>query len=145
MILNEKYRRLLWNTFELSLFLTVSMLVIFVPQFILAQIERNRFRPPKGVDTFYEFIEQMPPPKLLTCFYTSEGWRIVWFGEEASSIAAPSGPSCYVFNDSGKLLMWNATTGDNEESTPYAKRAQGRENWAIEDVKKVIETQSQAK
>jgi len=78
--------------------------------------------PPPTVKTLASFAEQMPAPKHVAQIDDAGVPNIVWVGDTAMW-AFPSGPSCYIFDASGKLIEWNASTGDGESTTRYLQPA----------------------
>lgn len=82
----------------------------------IASAERARLTPPPTATTLQAFAEVMPSPKRLALITDSGETKLVWVGDVALW-SLPSGPACYVFNSSGKLVQWNLTTGDGEPTT----------------------------
>lgn len=78
--------------------------------------------PPPNANTLASFAEQMPAPKRVAQVDDDGVPKIVWVGDTAKW-ALVSGPPCYVFDASGKLIEWNASTGDVEPTTRYLQPA----------------------
>lgn len=87
--------------------------------------ERKALAPPPGVTTLEAFAQSMPPPRhLITATY--EGKRIfVWYGELMGLLTIPSGPSCYLFDESGNLIDWQAETGDGGPVERTLRKSEG--------------------
>ena len=59
-----------------------------------------------------DFARQMPPP---TCLYLAEAdgrTHIVWIGGESRGPIPSSGPACYFFDSTGKMVDWRDETGE---------------------------------
>jgi len=92
---------------------------------------------PKTGTTFDTFVEDMPPPKRLAQVEDGSGKKIVWVGETAL-LSLPSGPSCYVFDDTGKLIRYNISTGDGEPTTKDLVIAYRADQITIEEAKTLL-------
>ena len=105
--------------------LCVVIIAIFqICTWPIAEKSLKSLEPPSGVDTFSEFKETMGEPKVLyTIVFDDNKWYILWVGGMASDFAAPSGPSCYVFDAKGNLVLWSPKTGDGEPADKYLKCA----------------------
>ncbi|MCA8996950.1 MAG: hypothetical protein KDA80_08190 [Planctomycetaceae bacterium] len=74
--------------------------------------ERRALAPPSGVDTLAQFAKSMPKPRHLALVENNGTTAFVWIGETSGPFDQPSGPSCYLFDTSGKLLAWQPDTGE---------------------------------
>jgi hypothetical protein len=54
----------------------------------------------------------MPSPRDLRDVQTEGRQLIAWFGDLSGPLDLPSGPSCYIFDTTGKLVDWQVETGD---------------------------------
>lgn len=88
------------------------LLVLIVAYIIEVSRERMSLAPPKGVATLSAFADAMPPPRRLELVRSDGRDFIAWTGDFSGPCDLPSGPSCYVFDDNGKLVDWQAETGD---------------------------------
>lgn len=84
--------------------------------------EVRSLRPPAGVTDLVSFAEQMPTPQHLAVIGGPDDPVIVWIGDTALS-ALPSGPACYVFDRSGKLIDWGWETGEGHPIDQQASQA----------------------
>ena len=101
----------------------------------LASRQLNALSPPSENIDFSTFADQMPPPKRLAIVDGSDGARrIVWIGELAG-MSFPSGPSCYVFDETGTLVRWSATTGDGESVTRDGVDAYDVQSVTVQEAK----------
>lgn len=116
---------------ELSVIAGVSVTLCLI-WLHFASAQRARLTPKPGT-TFGSFADAMSPPSRLA----HVGNEIVWVGDDAT-LSLPSGPSCYVFDESGILVRWNLSTGDGERTTQDLVRAYGHEQISIEDAKELI-------
>jgi len=98
--------------------------------FVAARDMQSLAPPPNG-KTLATFAERMPAPKRVAQIDDAGVTRIVWVGDTAMW-ALPSGPSCYVFDASGKLIEWDASTGDGEPTTRYLQPAWNSEPLTVE-------------
>ena len=104
----------------------------------LASRQLHALRPPSENIDFSTFADQMPPPKHLAIIDGLDGTRrIVWIGELAG-MSFPSGPSCYVFDETGTLVRWSATTGDGESVTLDGSEAHDVQSVTIQGAKASI-------
>jgi hypothetical protein len=74
--------------------------------------ERNRLAPPSGVNQLSDFAEAAPPPRRLELVRHDGDKYLVWFGALSGPLDVPSGPSCYLFDQKGRLIDWQPDTGD---------------------------------
>lgn len=88
----------------------------------LAVAEQKRLSPPQAVNTLLKFADAMPSPRRLAIVEEAGEKRVVWIGE-SGHWSLPSGPACYVFDGSGKLLEWNTETGDGQPTTRFLQPA----------------------
>ena len=92
---------------------------------------------PKTGTIFDTFMEDMRPPKGLAQVEDGTGKKIVWVGETVL-LSLPSGPSCYVFDDMGKLIRYNILTGDGELTTKDLVIAYKADQITIEEAKTIL-------
>ena len=81
--------------------------------------QARALRPPAGVTTLAGFAEAMPPPRFMRAPLTDGRRWILWYGKSMSSMALPSGPPCYVFDDRGALVHWQPDTGDGGRADEF--------------------------
>lgn len=99
-------------------------LVLLTTGWLLEEIrEKSRLAPPTGVTTFPEFAKSRPEPRRLELVETADGSWIAWYGELAGPLAIPSGPSCYLFDRTGRLVGWQSETGDGGSVEDIIDRA----------------------
>lgn len=101
--------------------------------------ERKALAPPPGVTTLEAFARAIPPPRhLITA--THEGKRIFsWHGELMSLLTIPSGPSCYLFDESGNLIDWQAETGDGGPVERILIKSEGHRPIALAEALASVE------
>jgi hypothetical protein len=99
---------------------------------LLAATEIKRLSPPPGVNTLIEFAAVMPPPRRLAMVNVAKEERIVWIGE-SGTWSLPSGPACYVFDRSGRLLEWSAETGDGQRTTRVVRLAWDADQLTVKE------------
>ena len=87
--------------------------------------------PPPNATTLTTFADLMPEPTRLAQIEDAGETKIVWVGDTAMW-AFPSGPSCYIFDSNGKLIEWDASTGDGEPTTRYLQPAWNSEPLTID-------------
>lgn len=88
------------------------LLVLIVGYGFEVRREQARLAPPVGVATLPAFVDAMPPPQYLELVHNDGREYVAWFGEVSGPLDVPSGPSCYLFDDSGDLIDWQPETGD---------------------------------
>jgi hypothetical protein len=103
----------------------------------LASAERMRLVPPPGATTLKAFAEQMPPPKRLTKIDDNGSTKIVWMGDSAS-LSLVSGPACYIFDEHGKLIQWNLSTGDGEPTSRLLSKTFQQPEMSLEEGLKFV-------
>ena len=104
----------------------------------LASRQLDALAPPSENVDFCTFADEMPPPQRLAIIEGADSSiRIVWVGELAS-MSLPSGPSCYVFDESGTLVRWSTSTGDGELTTHDGMDAYSAEIVTNDDVRVAI-------
>ena len=121
-----------------TIIVVASVVLIVFAWSWLAKREHAALTPSSNDIGFSEFVLEMPPPKHLSVGQLANGeTRIVWYGEIAD-MTIPSGASCYIFDGSGILLEWSASTGDGESIGQTLRKLQGSEPATMEDVKQLL-------
>jgi len=110
----------------------IAIFFVVFAWIFLASAELKRLTPPETATNIRSFAECMPKPQRVARINDAGKTRIVWIGDTASW-ALPSGPSCYIFDASGKLIEWNATTGDGEPTTRYLQQAYQSPPMTVQD------------
>lgn len=105
--------------------------VLFGAWMFVAARDMQSLAPPPNTNTLATFAERMPAPQRVAQIDDAGVTKIVWVGDTAMW-AIPSGPSCYVFDSSGKLIEWNASTGDGEPTTRYLQPTWDAEPLTVE-------------
>ena len=95
---------------------------LFVLWLFVAAREMQSFAPPPNAKSLSAFADVMPEPTRLVQINDGGTTKFIWVGDTAIW-ALPSGPSCYVFDSDGKLVEWDASTGDGERTTRYLQLA----------------------
>ena len=103
---------------------------------LIVQLRRQTFRPPDDVATLPALARAGEPRKRLARVELLGKVFYVWLGRTVW-LAAPSGPSCYVFDARGELVAFTATTGDLELSE-YCDAAWQRPEITLDDALKEI-------
>lgn len=99
---------------------------------LVATAEKKRLRPPEGVATLAGFADAMPPPTRLAIIEDDGTQYVIWIGDIAHW-SLPSGPACYVFDRSGKLVEWDTETGDGQSTTRFLRRAWDAKELSVEE------------
>ncbi|MDZ4687189.1 MAG: hypothetical protein SH850_19095 [Planctomycetaceae bacterium] len=94
-----------------TVFLTIVLVVIGGYLYEVHR-EKSRLAPPKGVTTLSGFVDAMPSPRRLNLVHKDSRDYIVWTGDSSGPWDVPSGPACYLFDHTGKLVDWQPVTGD---------------------------------
>ena len=104
--------------------LIVACLLIGGPSIWIwfAHAEQQRLTPPVGVDSLEDFAAVMPAPFQIAVVEQGGKSYVVWIGGIARW-SLPSGRACYVFDETGKLVMWDTETGDAQPSTNFMQLA----------------------
>lgn len=116
-----------------------SVLMLVVAHHLEVSRERNRLAPPAGVTQLTEFAKLMPPPRSLSLVQQDGNEYVVWFGEVSGPIDLPSGPSCYVFDQQGALVEWQAETGDGGPVHRFLDRSSTFEKIGLDEALKRTE------
>jgi hypothetical protein len=77
-----------------------------------------------------------PSPVVLKEVQLAGRSYIVWLGETKPIWLAPSGPSAYVFDDRGHLLVWSSSTGDGEATERFYRIVYAGKPIALDDALK---------
>ena len=102
-----------WTTTHKLGLLVVLLAIVMALAPTFVRWRRNSFKPPEGVTTLADFAKAESPPRRLAAVKVNDDDYYVWLGQYVV-LAAPSGPSCFVFNSKGRLVAYTATTGDGE-------------------------------
>lgn len=90
----------------------------------LAEVRREyRGLSPHGHFELMDFANAMPPSKHVSVVRMDGCCFVVWIGERAGPLAVPSGSSCYIFDETGRLKMWCPDTGDGGPCDAFAVAA----------------------
>jgi hypothetical protein len=106
---------------------TWPAIVFFVVYFLACRLSCERgVRPPAGVATIEAFVRSMPAPQKLARVSRFDPVQYVWLGPLSASwnlFSVPSGPPCYVFDGSGRLVDWSRDVGDDHHLDRYVQAA----------------------
>lgn len=89
--------------------------------------------PPEGVTSLKEFSGRMPAPQWLELHSINGRDYVAWYGETASLLALPSGPSCYVFDGGGQLVDWQPETGDGGSVQNFLSESDRKRQITVEE------------
>src|SRR5262245_55530699 len=86
---------------------------LLVGYIALVRNEKARFRPPADVRTLADFQMTMPPAEGCEVRRRDGHRYLSVYGPMRAIWTAASGPSAYVFDESGALIDWTSDSGDD--------------------------------
>ena len=102
-----------------------------------ARAEQQRLTPPAGVDSLDGFAAVMPAPFQVAVVELGGKSYVVWIGGLARW-SLPSGRACYVFDETGKLVMWDTETGDAQPSTRFLQAARPDKGVTLDEAVRFV-------
>lgn len=106
--------------------------------------ERNQLAPPRGIERLSEFAKIAPPPRWLGLVRHDGNDYVSWYGEHSGPFDVPSGPSCYLFDNNGKLIDWQPETGDGGPVESFLQSSSRAGEISLEDALKLTQDSSTA-
>lgn len=100
-----------------------AILILLWGWFFEVQRERRALAPPAGATTLASFASAMPPGQWIRTVFKDGRQYFAWWGEWSGPLDVASGRSCYLFNDHGTLVDWQAETGDGGPVESFLKGA----------------------
>jgi len=99
-----------------------------------ARAHNRTLAPPRERCTLAEFARQMSPPARVAILSNDAGKEcVVWIGSKLAA-CVPSGPPCYLFDESCRLEEWALETGEGGRLDDWAGRAWHTEPAKLEEV-----------
>lgn len=109
-------RKTVWVT-------VAALVVVFFAVQLAGHDWATRTLSPGPCKTIDCLANAKPAPRKLAEVRVDGADYIVWFGEMQPDWLVPSGPSCYVFNEHGRLVMWASLTGEGGEIEKFSRPA----------------------
>lgn len=102
------------RTLRPATLLAALVLVLVALAFTIPQFARRTFKPPGGATSLLELLAQpgFQDGPIFSGRHLDDDYLVV-FGDVVW-LAAPSGPSCFIFAMNGQLLEYSASSGDGE-------------------------------
>lgn len=123
-----------------------TLVLLAVPVLIGAYValcyrQHQSLKPPEGDVGIEQFAAAMPLPERVTLVDHDGRTYIAWFGELAW-LSLPSGPSYYLFDESGRLVDWVPETGDGDRISDMLDAAEHRRHISVEEALSIVEADS---
>jgi len=109
------------------LFLTIFAVWLFTEYRV-----RKASSPPSPSCTVKELANKISAPKRLSIINDQDNQRLVWIGGGTTYLLS-SGPPCYIFDDSGKLVEWCFDTMEGWEKDWVVGAAYEAESLTLEE------------
>jgi len=110
---------------------SVILLALVVGYFAHHLWVLHRLEPSTDTQTLAAFAERMPPPSRLALADAEGGRYVVWIGDWPQAFV--SGPPCYVFDSSGRLVDWSVDTGDDHHLIYFCHLAGYNREISLDD------------
>lgn len=119
--------------------ITLTILLVLIVAYVFeVSRERMNLTPPQGAATLSAFADAMPTPRRLELVRNNGRDFIAWTGDFSGPCDVPSGPSCYVFNDNGKLVDWQSETGDGGPVEEFLRFSVRQKELTVDEALEIV-------